>query len=93
MHIGLLQIHLHLPGVISLKDKRHILSSLKDRIKLKTNVSVAEIEYLDAWQESLIAVVTVSNETNRVNQVLESVLKTVRDTQGAELTDYQIEML
>ena len=43
----------------SLKDKRHVVKSLKDRLRHKFNVSVAEIDYQDSWQHGLVAAVTV----------------------------------
>lgn len=93
MHIGLLQIYLRLPGIQSLKGKRQIIKSLKDRIRQQANVSIAEIGHLDAWQESEMAVVTLSNNPARVHQVLESVLKMVETTPEVLITDQKIEML
>ncbi len=93
MHIGLLQIYLRLPGIQSLKGKRQIIKSLKDRIRQQANVSIAEIGLLDAWQESEMAVVTLSNDPARVHQVLESVLKMVETTPEVLITDQKIEML
>jgi uncharacterized protein YlxP (DUF503 family) len=93
MHIGLLQVNLHLPGIVSLKGKRQIIKSLKDRVRQQANVSIAETGSLDAWQESQLAVVTVSSDSARVSKVLDSVVKIIQNTPGAELTDYQIEML
>jgi hypothetical protein len=93
VHIGLLQIYLRLPGIQSLKGKRQIIKSLKDRIRQQANVSIAEIGLLDAWQESEMAVVTLSNDPARVHQVLESVLKMVETTPEVLITDQKIEML
>lgn len=93
MHIGLLQIYLRLPGIQSLKGKRQIIKSLKDRIRQQANVSIAEIGFLDAWQESEMAVVTLSNDPARVHQVLECVLKMVETTPEVLITDQKIEML
>ena len=59
MVIGLLSIELHLPGARSLKDKRMVLRSVKDRLK-KFNVSVSETEHQDLWQRAELGVVTVS---------------------------------
>lgn len=93
MHIGLLQLYLRLPGIQSLKGKRQILQSMKDRIRQQANVSIAEIGLLDSWQESEMAAVTLSNNPARVHQVLESVLKMVESTPGILIADQKIEML
>jgi uncharacterized protein YlxP (DUF503 family) len=93
VHIGLLQLYLRLPGIQSLKGKRQILQSMKDRIRQQANVSIAEIGLLDSWQESEMAVVTLSNDPARVHQVLESVLKMVESTPEILIADQKIEML
>ncbi len=93
MHIGLLRIRLHLPGNTSLKGKRQVVQSLKERVRQKTNVSIAEVDQLDSWQEAVLAIVTVSNEQARVHQVLDTVLRMADDLPDAVLTENQIEML
>ena len=49
----------------SLKEKRHVVKSLKDRLRAQFNVSVAEIDGLDSWQNSVVAAVTVSSDRIR----------------------------
>ena len=93
MHIGLLQIELFLPGVQSLKEKRHIIKSLKDRVRNQTNVSISEVDLHDVWQQAQLAVVTVGTDHARVSQVLESVMKLVENTPGSEVIARKIEML
>jgi len=56
----------------SLKDKRHVVKSLKDRLRERFNVAVAEIDHLDSWQSSTVAVVTVANDRVRAEQVLQA---------------------
>ena len=58
--IGVLTLELRLENSHSLKDKRHVVKSLKDRLRHKFNVSVAEIDYQDLWQRALVAAVTVA---------------------------------
>ena len=71
--VGVLTLELLLHDSHSLKDKRHTVKGLKDRLRNKFNVSVAEIGYQDLWQRSLISAVTVSSDHNRAEQVLQSV--------------------
>jgi uncharacterized protein YlxP (DUF503 family) len=71
--IGVITLELRLDESHSLKDKRHFVKSLKDRLRTRFNVSVAEIDYQDLWQRGLIAVVTVSPDQARAEQVLHGV--------------------
>ncbi|HOC68331.1 MAG: hypothetical protein BWX80_00847 [Candidatus Hydrogenedentes bacterium ADurb.Bin101] len=93
MTIGLLQLDLLLPEANSLKDKRRVLKSLKDRLHNRFNCSVAETEYQDTWRRSRIAVCVVGGETAHVNSQLSSIVAYVEGNGGAVLADYRIEML
>ncbi len=73
MAIGLLTLHLHLPGCTSLKEKRSRLKPLLARLHREFNVSVAEMDHLDAWQEALIACAMVSNDTTHSQRALQHV--------------------
>ena len=73
MVIGLLQAHISIPGSHSLKDKRSVLRSLKDRIRNEMNVSVAEIDDQDLWQSARLAFVTVAASAEIVDQRLSEV--------------------
>ena len=57
MPVGLLTLELHIPDAQSLKDKRQVLRSLKDRLRRDFNVAVAELEHQDTWQRSVVGVV------------------------------------
>jgi uncharacterized protein len=71
--IGVRSFELHLPGAHSLKDKRSVLKSLKDRLHNEFNVSVAETGRHDAWQTAEITVCVVSVEQRHAASVLESI--------------------
>ncbi len=73
MVIGLLQAHISIPESRSLKDKRSVLRSLKDRIHNEMNVSVAEIGDQDLWQSARLAFVTVAATGDVVDQRLAEV--------------------
>lgn len=92
MVLGLCRIELFFPDGHSLKDKRHVLHSIKDRLK-KLNVSVAEVGELDLWQRTTLAVACVSNEGVHVNQVLEQALTLVRSVPTIDVLDSRIELL
>jgi uncharacterized protein len=74
MPVGLLTLELHIAEAQSLKDKRQVLRSLKDRLRAQFNVAVAELDFMDTWQRSVVGVVTVSNEEQHVEETLQKVL-------------------
>jgi len=60
--IGVLTLELRIEDAHSLKDKRHIVKGLKDRLRHKFNVAVAEIGNQDLWQRATVAAITVSGD-------------------------------
>ncbi len=93
MIVGLLSLELHLPESNSLKSKRMIIKSLKDRIRNKFNVSIAEVDANDLWQRSVLGVACVANETKIINAILNEVRNIVLDTPSIQLIDSSMEML
>jgi len=91
--IGVLTLELRLENSHSLKDKRHVVKSLKDRLRNKYNVSVAEIDYQDLWQRAAIAAVTVASDHTRAEQVLQSVEAEASALLGRDLVDVTLEWL
>jgi uncharacterized protein YlxP (DUF503 family) len=92
MFIGVCTFEVHIPDSGSLKTKRQSLRSLKDRIRNKFNVSVAEIEDNDLWQKATLAVAAVSNDRTHLNQTLDHVLDVVRSVPELDLIDHHIEL-
>jgi uncharacterized protein YlxP (DUF503 family) len=91
MIVGTIRITLHFPESHSLKEKRKILLSVKDRIKNKFNVSVAELEDNDLWQKSVIGVAVISNDQAHANSVLSSVSDMVSGRPDLIVTDIEME--
>lgn len=89
--IGVLTLELRLAEAHSLKDKRQTVKSLKDRLRSKFNVAVAEIDYLDLWQRALISAVTVSNARVHAEQVLQNVEREASALLGGALVDTTLE--
>lgn len=78
----------------SLKDKRRVVLSLKERIRQKFNVGVAEVDHLDLWQRSALGVVAVGAEKQPIEAALSHIVDFVRSSgRGADLLDYKIEFL
>ncbi|MBI3604716.1 MAG: DUF503 domain-containing protein, partial [Nitrospirae bacterium] len=78
MVIGILSLRIHIPGSLSLKDKRQVIKSMMERTRNKFNVAVAEIDDQDLWQKAVIGVVCIANEKKFINQMLDKVLNFVR---------------
>jgi uncharacterized protein len=93
MPVGLLTLELHIDHAQSLKDKRQVLRSLKDRLRGKFNVAVAELEGHDTWQRSVVGVVTLSNEERHVHEVLQQVLAEADDLLGSLVVNQNVEVL
>ena len=91
--VGVLTLELHLPESHSLKDKRHTVKGLKDRLRSRFNVAVAEIGYQDIWQRALISAVTVSGDHTRAEQVLQSVEREAASFLGPVLVDVTLEWM
>ncbi len=92
MIVGVLTLELHLPESNSLKSKRFIIKSLKDRIK-NNNVSIAEVDANDLWQRCVLGAACVANETKVVNQNLDGVRNMVLNTPSLELINSMMKML
>ena len=91
--IGVLTLELRLESSHSLKEKRHVVQSLKDRLRHKFNVSVAEIDHQDLWQRSTIAAVTVSSARENAEKVLRSVDEEAAGMVGSALVDSAVEWI
>jgi uncharacterized protein YlxP (DUF503 family) len=91
--IGVLTMELRLENSHSLKDKRHVVESLKSRLRNKFNVAVAEIDHQDLWQRAAIAAVTVSSDHVHAEKVLRSVEDEAATMLGSELAECTVEWL
>jgi uncharacterized protein len=93
MPVGLLTLELHIQHAQSLKDKRQVLRSLKDRLRAKFNVAVAELEHHDTWQRSVVGIVTLSNEEQHVQESLQHVLAEADRILGSLLISHAVELI
>ena len=92
MVVGTLGIELAIVGAQSLKEKRRVLKGLKDRLRQRFNVSVAEVAHQDAWQRAGLGVAAVGNDRRFVNAVLSKVIDQVRAARGVSLVDYELDL-
>jgi uncharacterized protein YlxP (DUF503 family) len=93
MTVGILQLELSIPDAMSLKDKRRVVKSIKDRIAHGHNVSIAEVGALDEHRRSIIGIAMVSNDKRYVEGALSTLVDFVKIVPQANLMDYQIEFL
>jgi uncharacterized protein YlxP (DUF503 family) len=90
-HLGVLSVAVHIPAAQSLKDKRHVLKSLKDRVRDKFNVSVAELDGQDKWQVATLGFAMINSDNRYLNSCLSNVLSFIEDFSGLEVCDHRIE--
>jgi uncharacterized protein len=69
--IALLTLDVHIPAAQSLKDKRMVIRRLKDRLRAKFNISVAETDHQELWQRAVISVATVASDEQYARQTLQ----------------------
>lgn len=89
--IGVLTLDLRIEDSHSLKDKRHVVKGLKDRLRRRFNVAVAEVDGQDLWQRAVVAAVTVSGDRVHAEQVLQSVEREAAAWLGGALVDSSVE--
>ena len=91
--VGALTLEIQIEDSHSLKDKRHVVRGLKDRLRHRFNVSVAEIGSQDLWQHAVIAAVTVSGDREYAEQLLQAVEKEAENFLGGALVSTGVEWL
>jgi len=92
MVVGTLRLSLLIRGARSLKDKRRVLRSFKDRVRVRFNVSIAEVDAQGSHQRAELGVAMVANDPVYVTSVLHKLVDRARLVRGAELLNYEVEM-
>ncbi len=91
MIVACLRIQFHLPGCTSLKEKRFVLKSLKDRLRNRFNVALCETGYQDKWQRTEIALVTVAGDRKGIDRTVQSMMNFLEREERAVLTECEKE--
>jgi uncharacterized protein YlxP (DUF503 family) len=91
MIVGTLRVRLLIREARSLKDKRQVVQSIKERLRNRFNVSVAEIENQDNRQLAVLGMAMVSSEAHHAKVVLSKIVEGLRSHPVAELLDYELE--
>ena len=86
-------VELHLPDVGSLKDKRHVLKGLKEKVRARFEVSVAEVDHQDVWQRATLALAYVSADARHANTVISKAMDYIEDNVAGRVIDTSVEIL
>ena len=86
-------VEIHLPDVGSLKGKRHALKGLKEKLRHRFEISVAEVDHQDSWQRSTLALACVSADSRHANEVISKALDFIEDNLDGYVIDVQVEIL
>lgn len=93
MVIGVCTIVLSLDDVFSLKEKRHVVKSIIERLKSRFNVSVAEVDLNDKWKNAVIGIACVTNDAKHADSMLASVVNFAENDGRAVVDDYSTEIV
>jgi uncharacterized protein YlxP (DUF503 family) len=93
MVIGVLDLEIDIHHAESLKDKRAVLNRLKDRLRKKFNISIAEVSSHDVWNYANLGIVVVSNEQRFCNQVLSKIVDSVEPLADCVIADYSMDYI
>jgi uncharacterized protein YlxP (DUF503 family) len=85
MFISVLKITIFLPNAQNLKDKRRVLKRLKDVLRNRFNISVAEVEDMDLWQKATIGIAVVGNVSAFTDSVINSVMQFIKAENDCEV--------
>jgi uncharacterized protein YlxP (DUF503 family) len=94
MALGLLSLQIHIPGCSSLKEKRSRIKPLLARLHREFNVSAAEVDRQDAWQDTVLACAYVSNSASRTQKTLQQIVHWIETSwPDVMLVDEHIEII
>jgi uncharacterized protein YlxP (DUF503 family) len=91
--VALGTVELHLPDVDSLKGKRHVLKGLKEKVRHRYDVAVAEVDHHDIWQRATLAVACVSHDSRHANEVVSKALDFIEANVEGHVIEVAVEIL
>jgi len=91
MIVGVLTIELVIYASSSLKEKRFIVKSIKDKLKHRFNIAIAEIDYLEKWQRAKFGIVTVGNEYSHVENSIQKVFEYLDNWNDFEIVNHSFD--
>lgn len=93
MIIGICLLDIHISQSQSLKNKRMVIKAIKESLRNRFNISIAEVEFQDLWQRSKLAVVAVSNKKKVVERIFSSILQHIESNGDCELNHIETEFI
>ncbi len=91
MPVGVLTLEIQLPYAHSLKEKRAVLRKMRDRLRARFNVAVAELDHQDVWQQATLGVVSISNSRPLLESMLRQVLAESEKILGEDVAYHEID--
>jgi uncharacterized protein YlxP (DUF503 family) len=91
MPIGVLTLEIELPYAHSLKEKRAVLQKMRDRLRARFNVALAELDHQDVWQHATLGVVSISNSQALLESTLRQVLEESEKILGQDVPSHELE--
>ena len=93
MPVGVLTLEIQLPYAHSLKEKRAVLRKMRDRLRARFNVAVAELDHQDVWQHATLGIVSISNSQELLDSVFRQVLAESERILGDDVADYSLDFV
>jgi hypothetical protein len=93
MVIGVCKLDLRIPENHSLKEKRHVLRKLIDRVRTRFNVAISEVGDNDLWQRAQMGFCTVGNDRRHINSSLDKVIYFIEQMNLVEMVHTEIEII
>jgi uncharacterized protein YlxP (DUF503 family) len=91
MPVGVLTLEIELPYSHSLKEKRAVLQKMRDRLRARFNVAVAELDHQDVWQHATLGVVSISNSQTLLESTFRQVLEESEKILGQDVANHVLE--
>jgi hypothetical protein len=93
MVVGVAKLSLRLPGNKSLKGKRKVIKSIRERLRQRFNLAVAETDAQDLWQTAELGLVAIGNQSGYIDSKLDKAINFIENMQIAEIVDIQRELI
>jgi uncharacterized protein len=93
MNVGLIILEIHLSASKSLKEKRRVLRGLKDRLRSRFNIAVAEIDHQDLWQRATLGIVSISSARQPLESCFGQIRGIVESELPGEVVSFEVEYL
>ncbi len=91
MPVGVLTLEIQLPYAHSLKEKRAVLQKMRDRLRSRFNVAVAELDHQDVWQQATLGVVSISDSRTLLESVFRQVLAETERILGEDVVHHTLD--